>query len=192
MLSTISAHPSLDGALVVPMAAWIVTVFLIAGALIDGLALRVPNWLTFPMIFSGWAVGGMVFGWAGLWASILGTLVGLALLIPLYAIGGMGAGDVKLLAGVGAWIGAQHTLWAFVASVLCGGLLALLLAVYRGQFRQFVMNMRLIAAEILFVRDVRLLAKLASERKRQAILLPYGIPIALGCISYLLYQGMLP
>ena len=80
---------------------WLVTVTLIVAAIIDGKQLKVPNWLTLPMIASGWAANTALFGWEGLGASLLGTVVGLALLLPAYAIGGMGAGDVKLLAGVG-------------------------------------------------------------------------------------------
>ena len=57
-----------------------------------------------------------------LW-SLAGTGVGLLSLLPLYAIGGMGAGDVKLMAGVGAWLGPWLTLWSFVSTALVGGLL---------------------------------------------------------------------
>ena len=84
---------------------WLVTITLVVAAAIDGYKLKVPNWLTFPMILSGWVYNTAAFGWEGLLWSLLGTVVGLALLLPLYSIGGMGAGDVKLLAGVGAWVG---------------------------------------------------------------------------------------
>ena len=82
---------------------WVVTFLLVAAAIIDGWKLKVPNWLTFPMIMAGWIYSTVYFGWEGLGWSLAGTVAGLALLLPLYAIGGMGAGDVKLLAGVGAW-----------------------------------------------------------------------------------------
>lgn len=181
-----------DQRFLVAMAAWVVTLFLVTGAVIDGIALRVPNWLTFPMILSAWATGFVVFGWPGLWASLVGTLVGLGLLLPLYAIGGMGAGDVKLLAGVGAWIGAQHTLWAFVVSVVVGAILGVALAVCQRRLGECAVNFRVIASELIFIRNPQVLAELAAERKPRALLLPYGIPIALGCIGYLIYQGMLP
>src|SRR5436309_12716117 len=88
---------------------WLVTITLVVAAVIDGYKLKVPNWITFPMILSGWTMSAMSFGWEGLGWSLLGTIVGLGLLLPLYAIGGMGAGDVKLLAGVGAWVGGSIT-----------------------------------------------------------------------------------
>ena len=79
----------------------LVSVVLIVAAIIDGYKLKVPNWITFPLIITGWIGSAVLFGWAGLGWSLAGTAVGLALLLPAYAIGGMGAGDVKLLAGVG-------------------------------------------------------------------------------------------
>src|SRR6266436_10404868 len=103
---------------------WFVTVVLILAAVIDGFELKVPNWVTFPFIVSGWIYSTAAFGWEGLGWSLLGTVVGLALLLPAYAIGGMGAGDVKLLAGVGAWIYGTHTVYAFSVAALIGALLA--------------------------------------------------------------------
>ena len=79
------------------------------------------------MIISGWVYSVALSpyaGWEGLMYSLLGTVVGLALLLPAYAIGGMGAGDVKLLAGVGAWVWGTTTLYAFAVSAIVGGIIA--------------------------------------------------------------------
>src|SRR5688572_10791814 len=83
---------------------WLVSVTLVVAAWIDGTKLKVPNWITFPMIIAGWLYSGLAAWWsgdnilAGIGWSLAGTATGLALLLPAYAIGGMGAGDVKLLA----------------------------------------------------------------------------------------------
>ena len=104
---------------------WFVTLALVVAAVIDGIQLKVPNWLTFPFIISGWAYSMAAYGiegdgWlTGLGISLLGTLVGLALLMPAYAIGGMGAGDVKLLAGVGAWVHVQSTFYGCQGIEFC-------------------------------------------------------------------------
>ena len=105
-------------------AIWLVAIVLIVAAVIDGLKLKVPNWITFPLVISGWICSFALFGVPGLGWSLMGTAVGLALLMPAYAVGGMGAGDVKLLAGVGAWIWSTHTFYAFCISAFIGGLIA--------------------------------------------------------------------
>ena len=171
--------------------AWLVTFTLVVAAAIDGYKLKVPNWITFPMILSGWAISTMSFGWEGLGWSLVGTLVGLALLLPLYAIGGMGAGDVKLLAGVGAWVGGSITLYAFCVSGIVGGVIALLMVLYRRGWRKHHDQFWMIWNEITTVRDPEKLATIAAERKSSMLLLPYGIPIAIGTIAYFAYSGML-
>ena len=62
--------------------------------------------------------------------------VGLVLLLPAYAIGGMGAGDVKLLAGVGAWVHATHTFYAFCATAIVGAVLAVGMVLVRRAWRK--------------------------------------------------------
>src|SRR5438132_5179442 len=124
---------------------WFVCVAMIAAAVIDGWKLKVPNWLTYPLVLSGWGLAlfhdfGLfeATGTGGIGASLAGTALGFVLLFPVYAIGGMGAGDVKMQMGFGAWIGAFYGLsapegqpaalgiifWAFCLAVLIGGVLA--------------------------------------------------------------------
>ena len=176
---------------------WVVTITLIVAAVIDGLKLKVPNWITFPMILSGWvtsALWPLYSGYGGLEGflySLLGTFVGLALLLPAYAIGGMGAGDVKLLAGVGAWVWSRHTLLAFAVSALVGGVIAMIMVLARKSWTKHKNQFWGIWMEILTVRDPEKLAEMASERKPRMLLLPYGIPIAIGSIAYFAWTGML-
>ena len=170
---------------------WLVTVTLIVAAVIDGLKLKVPNWITFPMILSGWVYATVTFGWQGLGASLLGTAVGLGLLLPAYAIGGMGAGDVKLLAGVGAWMGTITTIYAFCVSALVGGVIAVAMVLYRRAWEKHRDQFWAILNEVTTIRDPELLSAIAAERKKSMLLLPYGIPIALGSIAYFIWAGML-
>lgn len=170
---------------------WLVTALLVTAAVIDGLQLRVPNWLTFPMILSGWAYSLADGAWPGLQSSLWGTAAGLAMLLPLYAIGGMGAGDVKLLAGVGAWVHAAHTFHAFVLSVVVGGIISIGMVLYRRSWKKHAEQMWAIMLEIATIRDPNKLSKIAAERKSSMLLLPYGIPIAVGTIVYFTWEGML-
>jgi prepilin peptidase CpaA len=174
--------------------AWVVTITLVVAAVIDGLQLKVPNWITFPMIVSGWAYSAAFSpyaGWEGLFYSLVGTAVGLALLLPAYAIGGMGAGDVKLLAGVGAWMWGAITLYAFAVSALVGGVIAVLMVVWAGAWQKHKNQFWSILNEIASVKDPEKLAEIAAERKPRMFLLPYGIPIAIGSIAYFAWTGLL-
>ncbi len=183
--------PSLFDALNKNWPFWLVTVTLVVAALIDGYKLKVPNWLTFPFIFSGWIISTVSFGWEGLAWSLVGTAVGLGLLFPLYSIGGMGAGDVKLLAGVGAWAGGTITFYAFCVTAIVGGLLSVLMVVVRRDWKKHYYQMLGIWHEISTIRDPEKLSEIAAERKSRMLLLPYGIPIAIGTIMYFAYSGML-
>jgi prepilin peptidase CpaA len=170
---------------------WLVTVTLVVAAVIDGWKLKVPNLITFPMVVSGWIYSGVAYGWEGLGYSLLGTVVGLGLLLPAYAIGGMGAGDVKLLAGVGAWVWSTITLYAFCLSAVIGGVIAVAMVLYRRSWRKHRAQFEVILTEILTIRDPNQLSAIAAERKSSMLLLPYGIPIAIGTICYFVWTGML-
>lgn len=185
---------------------------MIVAAVIDGWKLKVPNWLTFPLVLSGWGLGVLHnFGWlestgaGGLGASLLGTALGFLLLFPIYSVGGMGAGDVKMQMGFGAWIGAFYgmtpaddfpgphpgaawiILYAFCLAVVIGGVIALAMIFLRGQLRTNLANTRAILSDLINPKGVRHAALQAAGRKPRMHLLPYGIPLCLGFVSYLIY-----
>lgn len=170
---------------------WFVTVVLIVAAVIDGKILKVPNWLTFPFILCGWMHWTLQDGISGLGWSLLGTLVGMMLLLVLRNVGGMGAGDVKLLAGVGAWLGIQTTLYAFSATAIVGGIMALFMIWKSGRWEKHWAMAHQILHEWKTVRNPSKLATIARERKPTMYLLPYGIPMAIGSIAYFAFAGML-
>lgn len=187
---------------------WFICLAMIAAAIIDGWKLKVPNWLTFPLVLSGWALGlihdlGWLegTGYGGIGASLAGTLVGFGLLFPVYAIGGMGAGDVKMQMGFGAWIGAFYglsgtdshpgALWivfyAFCLAAVIGGVLAGLMILARGQLKKNMANTSEILGDLFGAKGVGEVADKAAQRKPRMHLLPYGIPLCLGFLSYLIY-----
>ena len=170
---------------------WLVSFVLIEAALIDGRSLRVPNWLTYHFL-----VGGLVFaffrgGTPLLLSSLAGAGVGLLTLLPLYSIGGMGAGDVKLMAGLGAWIGPWLTAGAFLCSALAGAVIASAMIVYSGAIWRHLAMLHTIVHEVLSIRNPVVLAERAAERKPAMLLLPYAIPIAAGSIAYFAGTGLL-
>ena len=170
---------------------WFVTVVLIVAAIIDGAILKVPNWLTFPFIACGWLHWTMQDGMTGLGWSLLGTFVGMMLLLVLRNVGGMGAGDVKLLAGVGAWLGTTVTLYAFAATALVGGVMAMFMILRSGQWQKHLAMAHQILHEWKTFRNPQKLSVIARERKPSMYLLPYGIPMAIGSIAYFAIAGML-
>lgn len=184
---------------------------MILAAVIDGWKLKVPNWLTFPIILSGWLLGLLhdfgalpeSTGVGGFGAAMAGTLLGMALLLPLYAIGGVGGGDVKMQMGFGAWVGAFYglqslpdshpgALWiivyAFALAAVIGGVLALGMIFARGQYQKNLENTKGILTDLVSSTGVGDVADKAAKRKPTLHLLPYGIPLCLGFIAYLLYQ----
>jgi prepilin peptidase CpaA len=175
-----------------------ICVAMIMAAVIDGWKFKVPNWLTLPLVLSGWCLGllhdcGLAesTGSGGIAASMAATALGFFLLWPAYAINYMGAGDVKMQMGFGAWIGAffgQDAMWivfyAFCWAALIGGVLALGIMAVRGQFRTHMANFREILSDWLSVNFGRIADK-AAKRKPRMVRLPYGIPLCLGFVAYL-------
>ena len=170
---------------------WLVSLTLILAAVIDGVELKVPNWITYPMIISGWIYSCVALGWEGIGWSLLGTFLGLVLLLPAYAIGGMGAGDVKLLAGVGAWMHGTHVFYAFCLSAVFGAVIAVGMVLIRRGWKKHSAQFWMILGEITTIRDPDALSTIAAQRKSSMLLLPYGIPIAIGSIVYFAWRGLL-
>ena len=172
-------------------AVWFVTTVLIVAAVIDGAMLKVPNWLTFPFIIGGWmhcTIQDVLSGFGG---SLVGTCVGMCLLLFLRNVGGMGAGDVRLLAGVGAWLGATTTLYAFAATAIVGGVMAVVMVLKDGSVQKHLAMGHQILSEWKTAGSAKELAGIARERKPTMMLLPYGIPMAIGSIAYFAFAGLL-
>ena len=103
----------------------------------------------------------------------------------------MGAGDVKLLAGVGAWVGSTVTFYAFCLSAIIGGVIAVAHGAVPQGWSKHKNQFMMILNEIATVGSPTELATIAAERKSRMLLLPYGIPIAIGTILYFFWTGML-
>ncbi len=98
---------------------------LFLAAVIDILRRRIPNILTLSVMVMGIVYYIYLHGLNGFIYSAGGLLLGIGLLLPVYLIGGMGAGDVKLLGAVGSVLGAQGVFVAFLYSAIVGGVYAL-------------------------------------------------------------------
>lgn len=139
---------------------------------------RIPNWLTFGGAAAGVLASGAADGWPGVGSAIGGWALGLALFLPLFLLRGMGGGDVKLLAALGACLGPSVTLWLALYSALAGGVLALGVSLARGYSREAFRNVWGLLSywRVMGVRPHPALALETSRGPR----LPYSLPIAAG------------
>ena len=113
-----------------------VVVLVALAARADVRSRKIPNRLTFPALLLGLAVHLAVGGWRDAGMSLMGAAVAGGLLLPGWLLGFMGAGDVKLMAAVGAWVGYPQSLVAVLGSLMAGGVIALVVAARRGVLMQ--------------------------------------------------------
>jgi prepilin peptidase CpaA len=153
---------------------------LAAAVVIDARTRRIPNWLTGAIAGAGF---GIAFGGGGVTPlqALLGVLVGLALMLPGHLIGATGAGDVKLMAAVGSFLGPGLAFRAFLYSALAGGVLALTIAARRGLLTDTVLGTSRLVTAPSATRDTIVTP---GRRNRFA----YGPAIAAGTLITLLVQ----
>ena len=144
---------------------------------------RIPNVLTFGAAGAALVYGAVTGGWTGLGNAALGWLIGaLAFIVP-FALGGLGGGDVKLLAAIGAWLGPAGAIWVALYAGVAGGVMAIGVALATGYLRRAVSNVSLLLMHWR-VWGLRPLAEVSldgSEGPRLA----YALPILAGLVTTL-------
>jgi prepilin peptidase CpaA len=116
--------------------AWWPTVVVLAVATFTDLrSRRIPNWLVAPFLALGLVVSTWLHGWHGLGQSAAGFGLGIVLYGILFWMGGMGAGDVKLAAAIGVWIGPTQLFYALVVTAMAGGIMVLGWALFNGYLK---------------------------------------------------------
>lgn len=175
----------------IPINIVVVSVAVLAAAIIDVRQYRIHNALTFPLIVLGAVFHTILSGTAGLAGSVLGLFIGVGLLIVPFVMGGLGAGDVKLLAGVGAWVGFPLVLYVFIGAGLATGLYSLVMIVRQtGGFRAVWANIRLMCYRMSIVG--RHLAsedwvETQVEENNKGRLVPFAAMVAIGLLGVILW-----
>lgn len=170
----------------------ILIALLIAAAIVDWRTMRLPNWLT----ASGMAFGFIYNTVAGpsmqdaFLASLGGLAVGLVVLLPVYALGVMGAGDVKLMAMVGAIVGLPDILSAVLYTLIVGGAAAIAFALYHRAFRRMTANVADIVQSMTYAAMAGFRPTPALPGRASIGKLPYGVSIALGTIAWLVARTL--
>jgi prepilin peptidase CpaA len=147
----------------------------------DLLAHRIPNLLTGSVLGVGLVLQLALGGWGALGQATLGVLVGLAVLLPFYLLRAMGAGDVKLLAALGALLGPHWALIAGIGTLIAGGILAgaYLLA---GALRA-----ALVPAGAPWSLRILNARERAQQLRRERF--PYALAIAVGALAAVIQRG---
>ena len=161
--------------------AWWPTVTVMVIAIFTDLrSRRIPNWLVFPFLIAGVVVSTAAGGWSGLGNSIMGIVVAASLMGVLYVLDGTGMGDVKLCAGIGAWVWTHQLLFALAFMGLIGGLMALGWALRGGFVRESLTGTRDLLVS-LGTRGLRPHPTLALSNPSSRGM-PYAPAIAVGAI----------
>lgn len=146
---------------------------------------RIPNWLTLSALLFGVALNAAQFGWSGLAIALRGAGLALLIYFPMYALRGMGAGDVKLMAAVGATVGAAHWFRIFLLSSMLGALCAIPLLIFKGRLRRTLGNIGFMLKELLYFRPPYLKREELDVHSSTAVKLPHGVMIAAGSAAFL-------
>ena len=147
----------------------------VAAAAIDVRTRRVPNALNALLASIGLVLAVTGLSAVSVGAAALGLGVGLALMLPGFIFGAMGAGDVKLFAAMGTLVGPMHIVRAFVFTAIAGGLLAVAIAATRGRLRQTLARTGALVAS---GGSNAAAIEAPSENNR----FPYAPAIAVGCV----------
>jgi prepilin peptidase CpaA len=147
----------------------------------DLLAHRIPNRLTGSLLCLGCLLQFAFGGWSALGQAALGALVGLGMLLPLYLLRAMGAGDVKLLAAIGALLGPRWALVAGINTLIAGGVLAI------GYLMVGSVRAALVPAGAPWHVRVHHARERAQQLRRERF--PYALAIAVGALTAVAQRG---
>lgn len=153
-------------------------VLAVAGAATDLRSARVPNVLTFGAAGLGLLFHAAMPDGLGLTSSMIGLVTGLVVFFPFFALGAMGAGDVKLMAALGAWLGWHSAIYVALYTALAGGFLALAVSMFTGYMPTAMSNLRALVSHwwLTGLKPLPTLTLEAGSGPR----LPYAVPILAG------------
>jgi prepilin peptidase CpaA len=170
----------------------VLIVALVVAAIVDLRSYRIPNWLT---------AGGMIFGllyntvWptspdGGLLWSLEGLVTGLLLMLPLYLFRVMGAGDVKLMAMVGAFVGMSGIFYAMLWTFIVGGIVAIGYAYFQRALKRMMSNVRDVTQTAFITTFSGMRPNLQVDMQASAGKMPYGVSIAIGTIGWMVARQL--
>ncbi len=166
----------------------LLALIVIPAAISDARTRRIPNWLTFSGILLAVALNTFLYDLAGLRASLEGLALAFGVYFALYLLRGMGAGDVKLMAAVGAAAGPtnwQNWLGILVLTALAGGLAGVVMVLAKGRLKRTFDNIWLILMSLRMGRAPYKDNPDLDVRSSSGLRLPHGVVIAFGTIAFM-------
>lgn len=152
---------------------------LCAVTVIDIRTRRIPNLISLNGIALGFICWTWLAGWHGVAHASLGMLVGFVLFFPFYLARGMGAGDVKLMAAVGSFLGPSHAFYASLVVAVVGGFIAALAALRQGRLGEALRGSFAVLTRSASIKTL--------ENSVRSESIPYGLAIAAGVVCYLFF-----
>jgi prepilin peptidase CpaA len=153
---------------------------------------RIPNWLVLTGIALGFAFqvfayegDGLFARWYGAigpWQAFLGLLAGFTMFIPFHLLKVMGAGDVKLVAMLGVWFGVRPMVGVVLLSMVCGGVLALTVALWTRSLSLTLSNVRFMMTDTLMRVSAGTTPTVVAPARSHGRL-PYAVAIAAGSLA---------
>ena len=165
----------------------LVAVIVVAAAATDLRSRRIPNWLTLSGVCAGLLLNWAISGLHGIGTAVSGMALGFGCYFVLYCLRAMGAGDVKLMAAVGAVVGPGNWVAVFIASALAGGVLAVALMIWKGRVKETLFNALFIAQELMHFRAPYNRRRDLDVKDPRALNMPHGVAIAAGTVICLLF-----
>lgn len=166
-------------------------VLLVWAAIEDVRTRRIPNWLTLLMTVGGFAQSFIATRTVSPGASLLGVPAAAAVPLVLFVIGAVGGGDVKLMAGVGAWLGPGPAVAVLVVEKIIGLLIVLAQAAVQGRTRDLFRNSAVVAANLFYIKEVGLdhASRTGQSCRSVEKPLPLAVPVLLAVAIVVLRAG---
>src|SRR3979409_1392213 len=178
----LQSGPSLQAGPWLQTGPWIPAVLVAIGAgILDWRYRRIPNWLTVSGFAAGIAVNTILSRVPGLKAALLGTLLGLGLLLPFVLVRSLGAGDWKRAGALGACLGPRQLLSVLMGTNLVAGVMALAVVIWKGRLKRTLVHIAHLLAALF---SLRMPGSEVSLDDPQSTKIPFGVAMALTVLLY--------
>jgi len=166
---------------------------LAVAALVDARHRRLPNWLTITLMLSGLMQSFTYLHMARPSMAVLGIVAGFGLMLGQFVLGGVGGGDVKLMMGVGAWLGPIPLVAIFAGTSVVGLIIVVVQAVWQRRLKVLLHNCATVLVNLVNLRHVGMDHAIATGKLCRSVdrPLPYAVPVLLATLLVAGLQGLL-